>query len=268
MNRGPQKFKKKMLELDPATLLMRDEYILIERPIEEQASKIVAIEIPDPYRKPGRRGIVRGLGDSKTFGWLAIQIGDEVYTNDWGKRVVEFTWQDRRFDITWKWDVFLISCSEGCPYFAIPHPQGDRVLIKVIKKEEKTASGLYLPVQEAYNKEVPVRGKVLAVGPGRTNDIGVPIPMNVPVGVTVLYGATAATEVKVGQTDYLIVHQEDVVGILKEATRGDERREEVGPERKDAVAVGVESEAGEACGGVSAPGRPCCSWHPSGIVGG
>ena len=85
-------------------------------------------------------------------------------------------------------------------------PLADRVVIEPKEAETKTASGLYIPDTA---KEKPQQGKVLACGPGKTDE-----PMEVKVGDNVLYGKYAGTEVTVDGKTYLIVKQSDILAIL------------------------------------------------------
>ena len=78
---------------------------------------------------------------------------------------------------------------------------------KPIPVEEKTASGIIIP---DASKEKPLKGKVVAVGPGKVDE-----PMTVKSGDTVLYGQYSGTEVKLDGTNYLIMREADVFGILK-----------------------------------------------------
>ena len=90
-------------------------------------------------------------------------------------------------------------------------PLGDRVLVKPDAAEQKTASGLYIPDNA---KEKPQQGEVLAVGPGRRDDKGERIPMDVKVGDKVLYSKYGGTEVHYEGEDYLIVGARDILAIL------------------------------------------------------
>ena len=90
-------------------------------------------------------------------------------------------------------------------------PLEDRVLVKPIEAESKTASGIYLP--EAA-KEKPVRGKVIACGPGKRLDNGNRAKPTVKVGDTVIYGKWSGTEVKIGGKDFVILKESDVMGVV------------------------------------------------------
>jgi chaperonin GroES len=90
-------------------------------------------------------------------------------------------------------------------------PLGDRVLIKPSPKEEVTKSGLVIPDTA---KEKPQEGTVLAIGPGRTDDEGKRIPMDVKVGDRVLYAKYAGTEVKLEGEEYLILKETDILAIV------------------------------------------------------
>ena len=87
-------------------------------------------------------------------------------------------------------------------------PLGDRVLVEPQEKEETTASGLVLPDTA---KERPQEGKVIAVGPGRLNDDGKRIAMDVKAGDVVVYSKFAGTEYSENGTDYLVLRESDIL---------------------------------------------------------
>jgi chaperonin GroES len=90
-------------------------------------------------------------------------------------------------------------------------PLGDRVLVEPIEREEMTASGIYVPETA---KERPQEGIVVAVGPGRKDDEGKLIPMDVKKGDRVLYAKYGGTEVKLEEKKYLILKETDILAIL------------------------------------------------------
>ncbi|MEO8231208.1 MAG: co-chaperone GroES [Ignavibacteriota bacterium] len=90
-------------------------------------------------------------------------------------------------------------------------PLGDRVVIEPAAAEEKTAGGIILPDTV---KEKPVEGTIIAVGPGKIADDGKVIKMEVKVGDKVLYGKYSGTEVTIKGTEYLIMRESDIFGIL------------------------------------------------------
>jgi chaperonin GroES len=91
-------------------------------------------------------------------------------------------------------------------------PLGDRVVVKRLEAEEKTTGGIVLP--EAA-KEKPKQGEVVAVGEGRMGDEGDRVPMSVSVGDRIVFASYAGTEVSLGDEDYLIMREEDVLAIVK-----------------------------------------------------
>jgi chaperonin GroES len=91
-------------------------------------------------------------------------------------------------------------------------PLGDRLVVEPIEQEETTASGLVLPETA---KEKPQQGTVIAIGPGRRDDDGNRIEMDVAVGDTVLYAKYAGTEIKLDGDKYLILKESDVLAILE-----------------------------------------------------
>ncbi|MCM1262795.1 MAG: co-chaperone GroES [Butyrivibrio sp.] len=91
-------------------------------------------------------------------------------------------------------------------------PLGDRVVLKQLEAEETTKSGIVLPGQ---SKEKPQQAEVIAVGPGGVVD-GKEVKMEVKVGEEVIYSKYAGTEVKLGEDEYIIVRQSDILAILSE----------------------------------------------------
>lgn len=90
-------------------------------------------------------------------------------------------------------------------------PLEDRIVIRQAEAEQTTASGLVL-VDSA--KEKPQQGEVLAVGPGRVDDSGARIPMEVAVGDTIIYSRYGGTEITLDGDDYLILSARDVLAKL------------------------------------------------------
>ena len=91
-------------------------------------------------------------------------------------------------------------------------PLHDRVLIKVLDSEEKTAVGIIIPDTA---KEKPQEGEVVAVGSGAKNEDGKVYPMDVKVGDIVLFGKWSGTEVKIDGKEYSIMKESDIMGISK-----------------------------------------------------
>ncbi len=89
-------------------------------------------------------------------------------------------------------------------------PLGDRVIVKPIERETMKG-GIIIPDTA---KEKPMEGEVLAVGPGKLGDKGERSPMDVKKGDRVLYGKYSGTEIKLDDTTYLIIHQDEILGIL------------------------------------------------------
>ena len=90
-------------------------------------------------------------------------------------------------------------------------PLHDRVLIKVLDSEEKTAGGIIIPDTA---KEKPMEGKIIAVGSGARDETGKVQPLDVKEGDAVLFGKWSGTEVKVDGEDYLIMKESDIMGII------------------------------------------------------
>ena len=90
-------------------------------------------------------------------------------------------------------------------------PLNDRVLVKRLESEERTASGLYIPDTA---KEKPSKGEVVAVGPGKHADDGKLVPMTVKVGDMVLLNKYAGTEVKIDGAENLVMSEDDILAII------------------------------------------------------
>lgn len=91
-------------------------------------------------------------------------------------------------------------------------PLNDRVLVKRLESEEKTAGGLYIPDTA---KEKPSRGEVVAAGPGKIADDGKRIVMTVKAGDLVLFNKYAGTEVKIDGVEHLVMREDDVLAIIE-----------------------------------------------------
>jgi len=93
-------------------------------------------------------------------------------------------------------------------------PLSDHVFVESAKEEATTKSGIVLP--DTADKEKPMRGKVVAVGPGKVSEKGEVIPMSVKKGDTILFTKYAPNEVKVDQKEYLVVREGEILAILGE----------------------------------------------------
>lgn len=92
-------------------------------------------------------------------------------------------------------------------------PLSDHILIEPVSQEEKTKSGIFLP--STADKEKPEEGKVIAVGPGKRLSSGKRIPLEVKKGDKVLFTQYGPSEIKVGDKEYLIAKEEDILAILE-----------------------------------------------------
>ena len=90
-------------------------------------------------------------------------------------------------------------------------PLNDRVLVKRLESEEKTAGGLFIPDTA---KEKPSKGVIVAAGPGKTADDGKVIPMAVKAGDEVLFSKYAGTEIKLDGVDHLVMREDDILAII------------------------------------------------------
>ena len=91
-------------------------------------------------------------------------------------------------------------------------PLHDRVIVKRMEEERKTASGIVIPDTAA---EKPIRGKVVAVGKGKILENGNVRPLDVKVGDHILFGKYSGTEVKVEGQEYLVMREEDVMAVIE-----------------------------------------------------
>ena len=94
-------------------------------------------------------------------------------------------------------------------------PVHDRVLVRRIDAEEKTAGGIIIPDTA---KEKPQEGEVIAAGPGARNDQGQLIPTDVKPGDRVLFAKWSGTEVKIDGHDYLIMKESDLLGVVEKSS--------------------------------------------------
>jgi chaperonin GroES len=91
-------------------------------------------------------------------------------------------------------------------------PLADRVVVKALEETEQMRGGLYIPDTA---KEKPQQGEIIAVGPGKMTDDGKRIPNELKAGDRVLYGKYSGTEVTVGDEQYLILKESDVLAVIK-----------------------------------------------------
>jgi chaperonin GroES len=91
-------------------------------------------------------------------------------------------------------------------------PLGERVVIKVLEKEEKTASGIVLPDTA---KEKPQKGEIVAIGSGKLLENGQRVALEVKVGDRVIFAKYAGTEIKIDGTEYLILTDRDILAIVE-----------------------------------------------------
>ena len=91
-------------------------------------------------------------------------------------------------------------------------PLEDRIVVEPLEAEQVTASGLVIPDPA---KEKPQEGKVIAVGPGRFDDKGSRVPVDVKVGDVVLYSKYGGTEVKYSGEEYLVLSARDVLAVIE-----------------------------------------------------
>jgi chaperonin GroES len=91
-------------------------------------------------------------------------------------------------------------------------PLSDRILVERVEEDEKTKGGIIIPDTA---KEKPAEGKIVATGNGRMGEDGKLLPMDVKVGDRVLFSKYGGTDVKIDGSDYLILRQDDILGIIE-----------------------------------------------------
>jgi chaperonin GroES len=92
-------------------------------------------------------------------------------------------------------------------------PLNDRVLVKRLEEMQVTKGGIYIPDTA---KEKPVEGKVISVGPGKVNDQGNRVPLNLKEGDKILFGRYAGSEIKVEGEEYLMMREDDILAIIED----------------------------------------------------
>jgi chaperonin GroES len=100
-------------------------------------------------------------------------------------------------------------------------PLHDRVLIRRIEQEAKTAGGILIPDTV---KEKPMEGEVLAVGPGSRDDTGKLQPLDVKAGDRVLFGKWSGTEVRMDGEELIVMKESDIMGVIETSTEGKRSR--------------------------------------------
>jgi chaperonin GroES len=91
-------------------------------------------------------------------------------------------------------------------------PLQDRIIVKRVEEETKTAGGLFIPETA---KEKPQRGEIVAVGNGKKTEDGKVLPLDVKVGDIVLFGKYAGTEIKVDGDDFLMMREDDILAVVE-----------------------------------------------------
>ena len=94
-------------------------------------------------------------------------------------------------------------------------PLHDRVIVERLEEEATTASGIIIPDSA---KEKPQQGNVIAVGKGKVTEDGKVLPLDVKIGDKVLFGKYSGTEVKIEGKEYLMMREDDVLGVVEEVT--------------------------------------------------
>ena len=95
-------------------------------------------------------------------------------------------------------------------------PLRDRVIVRRIEEGDQLRGGLYIPDTA---KEKPQEGKVIAVGGGKVNEDGKKIPLDVKAGDKILFGKYSGTDIKIDGEEYLILREDDILGVIEGASR-------------------------------------------------
>ena len=91
-------------------------------------------------------------------------------------------------------------------------PLQDRIIVKRLEEETKTAGGIFIPDTA---KEKPQKGEIVAVGKGKKTEDGKVVPLDVKAGDKVLFGKYAGTEIKIEGEEYLIMREDDILGVME-----------------------------------------------------
>lgn len=92
-------------------------------------------------------------------------------------------------------------------------PLQDRIIVERVEEENKTAGGIIIP--DTVSKEKPQEGKVIAVGKGKVTPEGKVLPLDVKDGDLVLFGKYAGSEIKIDGVEYLIMREDDILGVVE-----------------------------------------------------
>ena len=137
-------------------------------------------------------------------------------------------------------------------------PLHDRVVVRRLEAEEKTAGGIIIPDTA---KEKPMEGEVIAVGPGARDEAGQLVPLDVKAGDRILFGKWSGTEVKLDGEELLIMKESDIMGIIE----GHARRQAEGrliayrTDSPNAIKEGHDTWLPKTYGSAVMPARACCA---------
>ena len=92
-------------------------------------------------------------------------------------------------------------------------PLQDRIIVERVEEESKTAGGIIIP--DTVSKEKPQEGKIIAAGKGKVTPEGKVLPLDVKEGDRVLFGKYAGSEVKIDGIDYLVMREDDILGVVE-----------------------------------------------------
>jgi chaperonin GroES len=96
-------------------------------------------------------------------------------------------------------------------------PLNDHVIVKPLKDEQKTESGIIIP--DTVNKEKPEKGEIIATGPGKLSDSGQRVPLDVKVGDKIVFTKYSPSEVKFNNETYLVLTESDILAVIEEEVK-------------------------------------------------
>jgi chaperonin GroES len=205
-----ESFKGTKHDIDPTSLHLaaqRQEHgglCIVQAVLEEKTKG--GIVIPDANKKPAQKFSVYAVGPTDRKHLEAIVSGQTVYVHGWARPELWFKWKGDLFAIVRLEDIEAIVSEDGAL-----NPIGERLVVRPKWSEEKTASGIYIPETVM---ERPQIGVVLVAGPGSWDIDGTFLPVKAEAGQEVLYGRYCGATVKQDGAEVLIIHQEDVLGVI------------------------------------------------------
>ena len=217
-------FKGVKLTIDPARISLAAQaqdhggVCIVQAAFESKTKG--GIIVPDSHKKPAGRFLAHSIGPTDRKHLQVIEAGQTVFVHGWARPELWFTWQGDVLAVVRLEDIEAIVSPDGSL-----RPIGERLVVQPKYDKSKTAGGLYIPdtVQDR-----PQIGTVLVAGPGTYDVDGKWVEVKAQAGQDVLYGRYCGATVNLGvASEVLIIHQEDILGVIQEA-HGDQRQAGVG----------------------------------------